>query len=45
MIWLWWLDRVFPGLTGGGVLGVAGYASLWFEKKWPYWGRTREDKK
>jgi hypothetical protein len=36
---VWWLDKVLPGVVGGLVLGVIAYVRLYFEKRWPYWGR------
>jgi hypothetical protein len=38
----WFLDRVLPGMATGLILGTIGYIKLHFEKKWPYWGKTKE---
>lgn len=37
----WFVDRVLPGVLGGGILAVAAYLKLHFEKRWPYWGRQK----
>jgi hypothetical protein len=39
-MWMWWLYRVIPSLVTAGIIGGAGYVKLWFDKKWPFWGRT-----
>lgn len=39
----WFVDRVLPGVIDGQILLTIAYVRLHFEKKWPYWGRTRRD--
>lgn len=41
-MWSYWLYRIIPSLITAGILGGAGYAKLYFDHKWPFWGRTNE---
>ena len=38
----WWVHSVLPEVTAGVILGTGGYAKLYFDRKWPFWGRTQE---
>lgn len=38
----WFVEQLLPGLILSQLTIVIAYAKLYFERKWPYWGRTTE---
>ena len=41
-MWLWFLDRMLPGLCTSTLVIIGTYLKLHFEKAWPYWGRDKK---
>jgi len=36
----WFVDRVLPGVLISQLVLSLAYIRLYFERRWPFWGRT-----